>query len=349
VKYTKNNTLVADWGKNRGHVFVSGRHFPNLTRDDMLRLPEYLAERGIDVGSLEFAVGENAHFGVNRLDQSLSQVFHEEERRAFTDNLAEAGIELRLFPETYTNRARVYAGLSEKQDDKRDLECLLRYITEENGCKIGLMRPRFGRKRIEENGIEQYIKSLKTDLAHANSKHQYRRYDGEGYKQDAILRMLVCSQELHDRMSDEAREVFYGGVSKRGDFQARCRTQKKKESDKHINAWKFDHVSLYTIASLFVRPDGEIRGWGESGDVIGWKNAKRFGLGFRHKSGLGGIARANMARRQMSYVKTKVPTGRSKPANWSPETYAEVRRARQEFVGICREVFYLIREILLGK
>ena len=123
--------LVMDCGKNTATIY-------NSETDSCITVShQQVLEYDFPRDSL--VVGENAHFGTERTDRSLSQPFTADELTQWYSRLQNAGVILKLFPEQSTPLAIQHSGLS--KSDENDPKSIFLYLKDNAHLIVTLKNP----------------------------------------------------------------------------------------------------------------------------------------------------------------------------------------------------------------
>ena len=250
-KYVR--TCVLDCGKN-SFTFFDGKGKAGtkskvrlLNRNEVLELYKHL-ETGTRL------VIEYSHGGCPRKGLSLSQPFEGPELLEWYDNLRQAGITLKLFPQKSTPRAISYAyhvcGLfndvdfEDVKNDFRDPVMIAKFI--EDFPYISMMNPP---ESFEERAMIVEAWAIKNSMNELlNYARRFRAEEHEEHESgyilpaaeyrvpdDAIVNFILNNLEtIYDELDDTARDVFGLRLNKKGELQVSTKKQ-----------WKIQMPQLY--------------------------------------------------------------------------------------------------------
>jgi hypothetical protein len=316
--------FVADFGQNHWTVFDS------LTQEIFELSPdEFLTLTWLPVGST--LICEQAHLGSPRKDSSLAQVYLPETLLDFYDRADAKGCTIKLFPHQSTAKARARWGTIDKTDAV-DVVAIYNHVV--NSPYMPLMNPP---KTFEISSSRQAGWAFKHETNCILNKA--RRFDYED-PEDQVVRFIDDNLKLiTSKLSMEAREVFdVDRVKKDGNFYA---SSKRK-------------MRLYTIASLFLQPDGTIRKRSDTDTIPGlrWLSRNVLHNGPFHLKG--GIARSNLNHHGFkNYAIGKMDTRKASDSgkvlshyHFTPEQDEQFRGHRRTFRRSVVEAMQVIRDIV---
>ena len=246
-----------------------------LSREEFLKIPETLP-----VNSQ--LVSEYAHLGCPRKTRSRAQLFTAEELQAFYKSCEYHGIELGLFPQQLTGRARNHSQLP--KNDSNDAKAIYLLLKDYPG--IELMHPpeNFDTSAKRQEAYDfKAVTNENLNLTRGLGKKGYLMDD------DAIsLFMRGNIEEVILGLSDNAKKVF--GLTD---------TDRYKESKKNpfpkINFNTCAKISqIYSVITLLLDVDGNQRLRKCTGQLPGWKFVKRYAIGMTPFHLKGGVCRSNL-------------------------------------------------------
>lgn len=299
-KYVR--TCVLDCGKN-SFTFFDGKGKAGtkskvrlLNRNEVLELYKHL-----ETGTM--LVIEYSHGGCPRKGLSLSQPFEGPELLEWYDNLRQAGITLKLFPQKSTPRAISYAyhvcgffndiPFEDVKNDFRDPVMIYKFI-EDFPC-ISMMNPP---ESFEERAmiIEAWaIKNSMNELL--NYARRFRAEEHEEHESgyilpaaeyrvpnDAIVNFILNNLEtIYDELDDTARDVFGLHFNKKGELQVSTKKQ-----------WKIQMPQLYSVLVTLMDHTDKFVFRTTTEDLAGWAFVKRYLLCMTPFHLRGGVARSNI-------------------------------------------------------
>lgn len=318
---------VGDYGKLFWHVYnAESGHFLQLSEQDFLSLA------WLPNGSQ--LVIENAHAGTPRSDYSLAQVYTEQELLSFYDAVETKGCKLRLFPQGLTPKARKMFGIDEKSDHN-DLIAIARYVEEFPHTTLRKPPKTFVTQRRREAGWA--FKKENDGILNVARRYKYERDD------DAVAMFVSSSlDELASRLSDDAKEI----MCLSDDHRYVKRPHIFKKSDQRTSR-------LYTLAALFLHPQGYARQRPDTGALPGIDWLKTHVLHFSPFHFRGGIARSNL--KWHAFRNSAIEAlGTRKAANgkvlshydFSPEQHVQFRQHRRKFMKAVSETMQTMRDMV---
>lgn len=259
----------ADFGSLAWHVYehASGQFF-TLSPEEFK-----LVNTWLPAGSR--LIIEAAHMAP-RTDFSLAQVYTEDELKAFGQAIKNNGSTLQLFPQQLTPKARAEFGITAKTDEN-DLIAMVRYVETHSELKLKKLSKTFVTERRREAAWQ--FKKENDGILNVARRFSYKK------ENDAVITFLNDNlEELAARLSPAARSIMM-----LDDSQRNSRTGLFKKTGEGAR-----NARLYTLAALFLHPEGYARVRPDTGQMpgIGWQ--WRYVLGMSPFHFKGGIARSNL-------------------------------------------------------
>ena len=321
--------VTVDFGGKEWTSF-DGQSVQCLSTDDFLRLDQWCKK-----GTM--LIAEHAHLGCPRTNKSLAQVYTASELQDFYRHAISLGIEVRLFPQSQTPKARALAGLGEK-NDANDAQAIYNYLLHGPSVLDSLKHPprSFEPERWREAGW-----AFKDDTNIILNVARRFKYKTEGDKITSFV--LDNLERLAAIVPDDAKEIF--GLlhrKKDGSFYALDSPQGPSLS------------KLYTLAALLLNEEGNLRSRPDTGRPpgIGWLMRTQIATTpFHHR---GGIARSNvMWHGCKNYVVGKMGTRKAGPSgkllshyNFSPAQTEEFRHHRKTYMQAQRTMLSAMKSLL---
>ena len=281
---------------------------------------------------------EAAHLGTPRTDFSLAQVYTEQELLSLYAALTAKGCELRLFPQGITAKARAMAGINDKSDEG-DLFAIAHYV--QNCPNTPLKRP--PTSFVTERRVEAGWTFKKESDGILNVA---RRFDYE--QEDDYVKLFVEDniQELASRLSENAKKFVFLS----DDYRSKKNGKTFNKSDKRKRR-------LYTLAALFLHPDGYARQRPDTGTLPGINWLKRYVLHFSPFHFKGGIARSNLKwhafrNEAINALGTRKASSKGKVLShydFNDDQQEQFRQCRKEFMGAVTETMQTIRDMVQEK
>jgi hypothetical protein len=322
--------ITADFGGKEWTVF-NGETVHCLSTDDFLRLEAWCPKSTM-------LVAENAHLGCERTHKSLAQVYTAPQLQELYRLASSLGIEMRLFPQGQTPKARAIAGIDEKTD-AADAQAIYAYLIDSPSVLQSLKRPptSFQPERWREAGW-----AFKEDTNVILNVARRFDYKIEG---DKITSFVLANLEAFESMlPNDAKEIF--GLlhrKKDGSFYAIDSQQGPKLS------------KLYTLAALLLNEEGNLRLRPDTQRPpgIGWLMRTQIGTSpFHHR---GGIARSNvMWHGCKNYVVAKMNTRKAGPSgkllshyDFSQDQNNDFRHHRKTYLQAQRTMLSVMKSLLV--
>ena len=322
--------VVVDFGGKEWTIF-DGQSVQCLSTNDFLRLDQWCKK-----GTM--LIAENAHLGCPRTNKSLAQVYTASELQDFYRHASSLGIEVRLFAQSQTPKARAFAGFGEK-NDANDAQAIYAYLLHSPSVLQSLKHPprSFEPERWREAG---WIFKDDTNII-LNVARRFN-YKTEG---DEITSFVINNLErLATMVPDDAKEIFgFLHRKKDGSFYAVDSQQGPKLS------------KLYTLAALLLNEEGNLRLRPDTGRPpgIGWLMRTQIAsTPFHHR---GGIARSNVMHHGCkNYGVSKMNTRKAGPGgkmlshyDFSPVQTEEFRQHRKTYLQAQRTMLSAMKSLLV--
>jgi hypothetical protein len=281
---------------------------------------------------------EAAHLGTPRTDFSLAQVYTEQELLSLYAALTAKGCELRLFPQGITAKARAMAGINDKSD-KGDLLAIAYYVQKFPNTPLKRPPTSFVTERRVEAGWT--FKKENDGILNVARRFKYFRHD------DYVALFVERNfDELASRLSNNAKEFVH--------LSDDYRSRKKGKS------WNQDSTRksrIYTLAALFLHPDGYARRRPDTGTLPGINWLKRYVLHFSPFHFKGGIARSNLKwhafrNEAINALGTRKASSKGKVLShydFNDDQHEQFRQCRKEFMGAVTETMQTIRDMVQEK
>lgn len=307
-------------------------------------------------------VAEDAHFGVPRSEDSLSQPFRDDQLTKFYKDCRDNDIILRLFPQKSTPRAISYSGL-EKSDETDPISI---YKVVKDFPSISLRKPpeSFKPSNVRKEGYE-HKKLLNKKLNFAR-RFDYNDTNGQWIKDNIKEISSALSSTAQDAFQINEESILYKKGNKKKGI---------KKGDVNYNNIKL--TQLCTILAVFrgkmsLDPltgqpciSDELIKREYTNDLVKWKFAKKHIFGFSPMHQRGGVARSNLTHHgSRNYIIRKAKEKEKLILNSKvkdPETEKEMTKGRGHFTkeedkafishrkdysDSVKEVFNLFRKML---
>jgi len=322
--------VVVDFGGKEWTSF-DGQSVQCLSTDDFLRLDQWCKK-----GTM--LIVEHAHLGCPRTNKSLAQVYTAPELQDFYRYALSLDIEVRLFPQSQTPKARAFAGIKVK-DDVNDAQGIFVYVLSNPSVLDSLKHPP---RSFEPEHWREAGWVFKDDTNVILNVARRFNYKTEG---DKITSFVIDNLErLAAIVPDDAKEIF--GLLHR----------KKDGSFYALDSQQGPSLSkLYTLAALLLNEEGNLRLRPDTGRSpgIGWLMRTQIATTpFHHR---GGIARSNiMWHGCKNYVVGKMGTRKAGPGgkmlshyDFSPAQTDEFRQHRKTYMQAQRTMLSAMKSLLV--
>jgi len=324
------NLFVFDFGGQSWTGF-NGSTITTLSPEDFLRIEQWCPKGTI-------LVAEYAHLGCVRTEKSLAQVYDAETLQDFYRRAYSLGIDIRLFPQSQTPKARAQTGFIEKSDEA-DAKAIYAYLLQEPSVLRSLKRP--SRSFIAEQWRLAGWSYKDTTNAMLNVARRFD-YAIEG---DQITTFVLDNLErFAQALPDDAKEIF--GLLHR----------KKDGSFYKTGSTNGPQLSkLYTLAALLLNDDGSLRYRPDTNKPPGISWLVRTQIAPSPCHHRGGIARSNvMWHGFRNYAISKMNTRKASVAgkvlshyDFSPEQNQEFRRLRKDYMQAQRKMLSVMKSLVV--
>lgn len=310
--------IILDVGKNEAHFFnVKTEETGSIKLEDLveLNIP------GID--GVNQIVIEDAHLR-SRERNSLAQPFDYDQLIQLKINAEAKGINIKLFPQMSTPKARMLCGITEK-NDINDVTAIGNYIIKYPRIINSLKN--FNPKTLDEFRTLNKCKwkdreQLTKDVNGARNL---------GYEGDEVSAFIDDNvRYLYENLDDVHREMLGLTVKFAG---------KPKE---YVSCTR---NRLYTVVSTLMKPDGSLRLRSDVQKLPYWRYVKEtyFGMTPYHMNA--GVVASNVKHHWRRALSTFRKTTSANPL--LPEEHEDFVTARTEFDKKLRHIFNTIRALVL--
>jgi len=287
--------FTADYGGNRFHVFDSDRD----AFHPKLRLGEFVNLGVPNLGEGDTLVVECAHLREWH-KKTMAQPLKFDELTQFKQNCEENGVEVKLFPQNSTPKARKFSGYDSEKDnakfkkkynmstDEADTRSMAAFLLNDKNA-FDSLKEFFPTKMVEfqeqSDPIFEYIQEANEDINPAksqgygfSSKEEFKEYEDEVSKwiKDNI-------DKISDRFNNDPEVENLLGLS-------RLKPNKKYP----LGRLKVKTpVRIYTLTTTILRPDGTLRYRKDIDEVPYWKYVKAHLLGCKPYHSNQGVIASN--------------------------------------------------------
>ena len=328
------NIFTADIGQGKSHFYDSGSDKFYGKRNDIdlidINIP------GIKSG--DFLVVEDAHLRESHKN-TLAQPFSFEQLKRLENNARKKGIELLVFPQKSTPKARKLAGYdSDSKTDEADTKAIAQFLTNDQEafrCLKTFVPTRLEDYQKQNQHNFEYIQQANEDINPAkSSEYGFGNIDYEDEVSKWIKKysLRICEYLGCD---EELMEVIGLSFDKKG----------KLKTIKTPNR-------IYTIVTSIMRPNGELRlrgfplGHKYHGQQLfpEWKYVKSEYFGckpFHMNQGVPASNYKHWLRRSVSDYKGKFEVG------MTYDDYMKLKTARSKVDKMTQKIWYTLREMIV--
>jgi len=312
--------IVCDCGRNEVYYFN-----PQTNTSGKVSAAEFTKLNIPGIEDVQLLVVEDAHVRT-RERLSLAQPFTFEDLIVLEATAKAKGIEIRLFPQMSTPKARKFAAVDEKSDDN-DVRSIAAFIAGHPNVFKSL-------KKFKPISLSAFNAANEAKFADKDrlsgdiNEARNRKYD-----EDAIRTWIDANaSKLYHRLDDNARDMLglkmvYAGTT-------------RERLGAGIN-----YSRLYTLVATLLNQDGSLRLRSDVGKVPYWKFVKEVYFSITPFHMRGGVVASNIKwhfRKSASNFVGGVTTLTS-------ENYDEFRNARAEFDHTLRYIWNTIRGLVLDQ
>jgi len=339
------NIFTADIGQGKAHFYDSGNDKFYGKRNDIdlieINIP------GIKKG--DFLIVEDAHLRESHKN-TLAQPFNYDQLKKFKNNALKREIQLLVFPQKSTPKARKLAGYdSESKTDEADTKAIAEFLKKDHEafrCLKTFTPTQLLDYQEQNQHIFEYIQQANEDINPAKSSEY-----GFG------------STDYEDEVSKWIKKyAIKGGMTVEGYIPSICEYLNHDENLLSIIGLEFDRRGqlktiktpnrIYTIVNSILRPNGELRLRGfppghkhyQKKLFPEWKFVKSEYFGCKPFHMNQGVAASNYKhwmRRAVSEYKEKFEVG------MSYHEYQKLKYARSEVDKKTQKIWYALRKMIV--
>ena len=331
------NIFTADIGQGKAHFYDSGTDTFYGKRNDIELIDINIP--GIKSG--DCLVVEDAHLRESHKN-TLAQPYSFQQLTQLQLNAKQRGIEVLVFPQKSTPKARKLAGYdSDSKTDEADTKAIANFLLNDKEAFRCLKV--FLPKKLEEyqksnQHIFEYIQQANEDINPAKSSEY-----GFG------------SIEYEDEVSKWIKKyAVKGGMTVEGHVPSICQYLNYDEECLEAIGIEFDKKGnlktiktpnrIYTIVNSILRPNGELRLRPDNQKPPLWKFVKANYFGCKPFHMNQGVAASNYKhwmRRSVSEYKDKFEVG------MSYDEYFALKKARAKVDKITQKIWYALRKMIV--
>ena len=329
------NLFTADVGQGKVHVYDSGNDIFHSKLPDNnlinLNIPE--------ISEGDCLVVECAHLREShRL--TLAQPFSFEDLKTLKDNADKRGINLLVFPQKSTPKARKLAGLGENdKTDEADTKAIANFLLNDKGAFSSLKK--FVPTKLENfhgknNPIFEYIQQSNDDINTAKTC-EYGFSKKIDYSDEVSKWIKKFKLRLTEYLDGDIELIEAIGL----------------KFDKKGNIKVAVPNRIYTLVHSILRPNGELRYRLDYNVLPEWKYIKAHYLGCKPFHMNQGVAASNYKhwmRRAVSeyaYPDKKSANSTDFQVGMSFEELAKLKRARTKVDKMTQKIWYALRKMIV--
>jgi hypothetical protein len=324
--------VTADWGKN-GWATFDGQDVANVTKEEFKSL-SFL--RGVKLLIVEYA-----HLQVVRTKSSLSQVYRSDELISIYELAERMSIQILMFPQYVASTYRIADGMDHNKEwgkDHLDAIALHKWV---KNHPTEMMEPRkdFDNETTARRAIYDFRDETNQILNWARSR-KYLTESDEDWQ-------FSGSKDGINSLLSEADFCAFGTPDNRFNQLVYFTSDKKVASV--IKG--MSNTQMYTVASMFVRPDFSIRTRIDTGGVPGIRWLLRNQIGTTAFHFRGGIARSNIYHHGVKNfcVIENDKKENIKLGDLTEEQWKTCRSKRRQYIKAVKFLLTFLRKVAVGK
>lgn len=329
------NLFTADVGQGKVHIYDSGNDIFHS------KLPDYnLINLNIpEISEGDCLVVECAHLREShRL--TLAQPFSFEDLKTLKDNADKRGINLLVFPQKSTPKARKLAGLGENdKTDEADTKAIANFLLNDKGAFSSLKKfvpTKLKNFHGKNNPIFEYIQQSNDDINTAKTC-EYGFSKKIDYSDEVSKWINKYKLRLTEYLDGDIELIEAIGL----------------KFDKKGNIKVAVPNRIYTLVHSILRPNGELRYRLDYNVLPEWKYIKAHYLGCKPFHMNQGVAASNYKhwmRRAVSeyaYPDKKSANSTDFQVGMSFEELAKLKRARTKVDKMTQKIWYALRKMIV--
>ena len=329
------NLFTADVGQGKVHIYDSGNDIFHS------KLPDYnLINLNIpEISEGDCLVVECAHLREShRL--TLAQPFSFEDLKKLKDNADKRGINLLVFPQKSTPKARKLAGLGENdKTDEADTKAIANFLLNDKGAFSSLKKfvpTKLKNFHGKNNSIFEYIQQSNDDINTAKTC-EYGFSKKIDYSDEVSKWINKYKLRLTEYLDGDIELIEAIGL----------------KFDKKGNIKVAVPNRIYTLVHSILRPNGELRYRLDYNVLPEWKYIKAHYLGCKPFHMNQGVAASNYKhwmRRAVSeyaYPDKKNANSTDFQVGMSFEELAKLKRARTKVDKMTQKMWYALRKMIV--
>ena len=338
------NLFTADVGQGKVHVYDSGNDifYSKLPEENLINLNIEGLERG------DCLVVECAHLRESHR-YTLAQPFNFDELTKLKENSKERGIELLLFPQKSTPKARKLAGVKvDEKTDEVDTKAIANFLLKDRSAFYSLKE--FSPTRLTDyqeknHPFFDYIQQCNGDINPAKTSGY--GFDKKIPHEDNVSRWIKkYALKLTEYLNGDIELIEAIGL----------------KFDKKGNIKIAVPNRIYTLVHSILRPNGELRvrpdrvnlDIDEKDKVPHWKYIKAHYLGCKPYHMNQGVAASNYkhwmrkAVSKYAYPNKSSANATDFQVGMNYEELAKLKKARTKVDKMTQTIWYAIRKMIIG-
>ena len=352
--------FTADYGGNRFHVFDSDRNVFH----EKLRLGNFINLDVPNLGEGDTLVVECAHlreWHKNTMAQPLTY----DELTLFKKNCEENGVEVKLFPQNSSPKARKLAGYESEKDnakfkrlygistDEADTRSMASFLMNDDNAFDSLKEffpTRMEDFQVKADPIFEYIQEANEDINPAktqgygfSTKEEFKEYE------DEVSKWITANlDKIIERFDNDPDVMNLLGVER-----IYCT---KKNPDGRLKVKTPSRI--YTLTTTILRPDGTLRYRKDNDKLPFWKYVKANLLGCKPYHSQQGVISSNYKHwirpnvseyQHPDKISGKISKNSSDiRVGMSYEENRKLNRARTKVDKLTQKVWYVLREMIIA-
>ena len=331
------NLFTADIGQGKAHFYDSGtKNFYGKRNDiDLIKLDIPGLKRG------DYLVVEDAHLRESHKN-TLAQPFSYEQLKELEKNAQLKGIEVLVFPQKSTPKARKLAGYdSDSKTDEADTKAIAEFLNNDKEafrCLKTFTPTKLEDYQESNQHTFQFIQQANEDINPAkSSEYGFGNIDYE----DEVSKWIK-------------KYAVKGGMTVEGYIPSICEYLNHDEELLSAIGLEFDKKGnlktlktpnrIYTIVNSILRPNGELRLRPDIQKPPLWKYTKAHYFGckpFHMNQGVPASNYKHWMRRAVSEYKDRFEVG------MSYDEYFALKRARTKVDKMNQKIWYALRKMII--
>ena len=346
------NLFIADIGESKLHAYDSGNDIfhGKLPEDDLINLNIPGLQSG-DTLVIECAHLREAH------DRTMAHAYSFDELTMLKQNADRMGLNIKLFPQKSTPKARTLAGLSnDEKSDEADTKAIASFLLKDQNAFRSLktfIPTKMEDYQKENQHIFEYIQEANDDINPAKSSG-YGLDPKKPWYEDEVSKWIK-------KYTVEGGSSIFGYTPTIVDYLEKEYPKDYEELVKALGLsidkkrnMKIDNANrIYTLVTTILRHDGSLRLRKDNGEVPYWKYVKAHLLGckpFHINQGVIASNYKHWMRRAVSEYSFpgKGNANKSDFQKGMPyEEYFKLKVARTKVDKMTQKIWYVLRKMIV--